>query len=155
MSICEAQFGASKQIPDPMNSRLGGLVVLSLLLLAGCASPADRIATNQAMFDSWPVDVREKIRAGQVAVGFAPEMVLVALGQPDRKVLRTSAQGTAEVWTYLDHRPHFSIGVGMGSVGRSSAVGGSVAMTDQAWHESHVITVIFEAGKVAAIEASK
>ena len=138
-----------------MISRFGGLVVLLLLLLAGCASPADRIASNQAMFDSWSPSDREKIRAGQVAVGFAPEMVLVALGQPDRKVLRTTAQGTAEVWTYFDHRPHFSIGVGMGSVGRSSAVGGSVAMTDEAWHESHVITVIFEGGKVAAIEASK
>ncbi|MBS0662748.1 MAG: hypothetical protein JSR48_05750 [Verrucomicrobia bacterium] len=136
-----------------MNSPIRGLMVWSLLLLAGCATSADRIASNQAMFDSWPAEVREKVRAGQAAVGFTPDMVLVALGQPDRKVLRTSAQGTAEVWTYFDHGPHFSIGVGMGSGGRSSAVGGSVAMTDQAWRDSRVITVTFESGKVSAIES--
>jgi len=90
-----------------------------------------------------------------VAVGFSPEMALVALGEPDRRSTRTTAAGTVEVWTYFDHGPHFSFGIGAGSAHGSSAVAGGVAVNDGGFRGDEMRRVIFDGGKVAAIESRK
>lgn len=138
-----------------MKTLFYGLAAALLLLLVGCSTPAARISSNQAAFDSWPADVREKVGLGKVAVGFTPEMVLVALGEADRKSTRTTAAGTVEVWSYFDHGPHFSFGLGMASGGRHSAVGGGVAVGDQGFHDDEILRVIFDGGRVAAIESRR
>ncbi|MDI1319281.1 MAG: hypothetical protein PSW75_03680 [bacterium] len=101
----------------------------AIALLAGCSTPDSRIARHRAAFDQLPAAVQQKIRAGQVDVGFTPEMVQLALGEPDRVFTRRSENGDTEVWGYQDHGPHFSIGLGVGSGGRHSSVGGGVAMS--------------------------
>lgn len=70
------------------------------LWLAGCATPDSRIKKNQALFDSLPTEAQEQIREGQVALGFTPEMVKLAVGEPDRRAIRTDAAGRTEVWSY-------------------------------------------------------
>ena len=56
---------------------------------------------NQAVFDDYPADVKEKIRNEQVAVGFTRQMVTIALGDPDVIYTRTDGSGvTREVWTF-------------------------------------------------------
>ena len=82
--------------------------LLAIVLLAGCSTPDSRIAKAQSPFDRLPAEAREKIRAGQVDVGFTPEMVRLALGEPDRVYLRQSDQGETEVWGYRD-RGHVSV----------------------------------------------
>ena len=61
------------------------LIAAGSLLVAGCSTLESRISAQQAQFDTWPSEVREKIQAGRVDIGFTPEQVRVALGEPTRK----------------------------------------------------------------------
>jgi hypothetical protein len=70
------------------------------LWLAGCATPDARIRENQALFDSLPAEAQAQIREGRVALGFTPQMVGLAVGEPDRRAVRTDATGRTVVWTY-------------------------------------------------------
>jgi hypothetical protein len=79
-----------------------GLILLSALMLAGCATPAYRIRRNPELFASFPPDVQEKVRKGQVDIGFSPAMVTMALGRPAHIYRRQTATGTNEVWSYVD-----------------------------------------------------
>ena len=126
-----------------------------LLLVAGCATPASRISRHQSAFDQWPAEVREKVRAGRIDVGFTAEMVQVALGEADRKSTRTTAKGTSEVWAYFNHSPKFSIGLGLGASSGSTSYGGAVAVGDSGFLDDEVLRVIFEGGQVAAIETRR
>ena len=72
------------------------------LLLAGCATPEKRIQQNQEVFDAFPVAVQARIRGGQIDLGFTPDMVRIALGEPHRQTLRRSADGETEIWFYFD-----------------------------------------------------
>ncbi len=130
------------------------LASVSLMLaLAGCASLDSRISKNQAAFDSWPVEVRSAIRAGQVKIGFTPEQVRVALGDPHRVYSRESEEGEAEVWAYFESGPKFSFGVGVGSGGYGGGMGGGVAVSQSRNHLDEAKRIVFENGAVVAIEA--
>lgn len=130
------------------------LTMSALMLAASCATPESRIGKHQAVFNSWPADVQEKVRAGKVEVGFTPEMVRVALGEPDRLVTRTTEHGAAEGWVYSDKSPRFSFGLGLGSAHGSTAVGGGVRVGDD-FRDDEALRVMFENGKVSAIETRK
>ena len=139
-----------------MNKMLRCLPVLvALFAVAGCSTPASRIQSHQAAFDTWPAAVQQEVRAGRVGVGFTAEMVQVALGDADRAYARTTEHGTSEVWMYLDHGPKFSIGVGIGGYSGNTAVGGSMVVGDEAFRDNEVLRVIFDGGKVSAIESRR
>ncbi len=78
------------------------LALLSILAIAGCASPESRIKEKPEVFNSFPPDVQSKVRTGQVDIGYSKDMVYIALGKPDREYTRTTAEGTLEVWSYTD-----------------------------------------------------
>ena len=68
-----------------MNPLRSACLALPLaLLLAGCATPEKRIQQNQDLFDSFPVAAQARIRGGQIDLGFTPDMVRIALGDPQR-----------------------------------------------------------------------
>ena len=127
----------------------------ALLLAAGCSTPASRISRHQAAFDGWPAEVREKVRAGRIDVGFTPEMVRIALGEADRIFTRTTAQGTLEIWVYNDNTPSFSIGIGVGSSHGSTAYGGGVAVGSESFRDCEMLRVVFDGGRVAAVESRR
>lgn len=131
------------------------VATMSLLMLAvSCATTDSRIAKHQTEFNSWPPDVQEKVRAGKVELGFTPEMVRVALGDPDRVISRTTDRGVSEGWVYRDKGPRFSFGLGLGSAHGSSAVGAGVRVGDD-FREDEKLRVLFENGKVSALETPK
>ena len=78
------------------------LLLTTVLLLAasGCATPESRIKKNQALFDSFPAEVQEKVKAGQIDIGFTADMVAIALGKPGRVYQRKTTEGETEVWSY-------------------------------------------------------
>lgn len=134
-----------------MNTR----VLFSLLFLAfvGCATtPAERIAKNHAAFASWPPDVQTKVQAGEVALGFTADQVQMALGEPDHTFTRTTEKGTEEVWAYRDRKPRISIGLGVVGGGGSTRVGGATAVTSGGPYYDDVLRVVFEGGRVSAVE---
>ena len=133
-------------------SRPLALAVLALALVAaGCSTPDSRIEKHAAAFAGYPPAVQAKIRAGEVDVGFTPEMVTLALGKPDRIRRRLSGEGETDVWVYADKAPMFSFGVGVGGGGHHS--GGGVAVgTSTGGDRGDRLRVVFKAGKVTAIE---
>jgi hypothetical protein len=121
-----------------------------LLLVTSCSTPASRISKNQEEFFEWPVAVQEKIRAGEIDLGFTPEQVQMALGKPDRVATRTDHDGVGEVWSYPSKRPHFSFGVGVGTSSGHTSTGVGVATgTD---HSDETMRIVFAGGRVSAIE---
>lgn len=123
-----------------------------LILLAACASPESRIADNRTVFERYSPEVQQKIKTGQVDVGFTPEMVVMALGEPARKFMRKTEQGDTEVWSYHNDSPKFSIGLGVGSGGRGSSVGGGVGVSTGGHDPDEKIRVEFRNGAVTAVD---
>jgi len=79
-------------------------ILAAIALFAGCATPQTRIATNRALYDTLPAESQALIQEGRVAVGFTPDMVKLALGEPDRVYSRTDKSGTSESWAYTAYR---------------------------------------------------
>ena len=132
------------------------LTFAALLLLAACASsPEARIADHPAVFARFSPDVQQKIRAGRVEVGFTPEMVQLALGEPARKFVRRSDAGDTEVWSYHDNGPRFSFGIGVGTGGYHSGMGAGVAMSTGGYDPEERIRVEFRNGLVSTIDYLK
>ncbi len=128
------------------------LVFACLILLAACATPDSRIADNRTAFDKFPAETQQKIRTGQVEVGFTPEMVLMSLGEPARKFTRKTEMGDTDVWSYHDDSPKFSFGFGVGSGGRGSSVGGGVGVSTGGYDPDEKIRVEFRDGVVTAVD---
>lgn len=129
-------------------SVLAGLVMFA----AGCSTTASRIEKNQAAFAAASPEVQAKIRAGQVDVGFTLDQVMIALGEPDRRFTRTTEKGVSEVWAYADHGPAFSFGMGVGGGGGSTSVGTGVMVNTGGNRDSDRLRVVFDGGRVIALE---
>ena len=127
-------------------------VLACLMLLAACATPDSRIAGNRTAFEKFPVEIQQKIKAAQVDVGFTPEMVRMSLGEPARKFTRKTEMGDTEVWSYHDDAPKFSFGLGVGSGGRGSSVGGGVGVSTGGYDPDEKIRIEFRNGSVTAVD---
>lgn len=77
--------------------------LFGLFALIGCSTPQTRIRNNPALFSSLSPGDQELIKEGKVAVGFTPEMVKLAVGEPDRIYTRTDANGKNESWVYTSY----------------------------------------------------
>jgi len=128
---------------------------LMLLLSAACATPATRIRKNQAAFDKCPPAVQEKIRNGEVAVGFTAEQALLALGEPDRRFTRKFASETLQVWAYsgFEFRPTLGVGnsFGVGNAAYSTGLSLEQAQT----YPDEKTRLVFRDGVVISVETKE
>lgn len=126
------------------------------LLVTGCSTVDSRIAKNRDAFNTWPPAVQDKVVLGRIDIGFTPDQVRVALGEPDRVFTRTSSDGTSQIWSYRDRGPRFGfgVGVGVGSFGGRGGTFGSVGVgTDAGYRDDEKMGVVFDAtGHVSSIE---
>ena len=125
---------------------------LLALLLSGCSTPDSRIDSNRAAFNQFPADVQEKIKAGRIDVGFTPEMVRMALGEPARVYTRKTETGDTEVWIFTDSKPRISLGIGVASGGPHSAVGMGMQTSTGGYEPDEKTRVEFRNGRVDRIE---
>jgi hypothetical protein len=129
-----------------------------LLLLAGCATPARRIEQNRELFDSLPVAAQARIRGGQIDLGFSPDMVRIALGEPQRRLVRRAAGNEIEIWLYLDmvrryERQRAELdGLSISGPGGIRSVNGSAWVDVMQEREFVRCRVEFQNGIVSAIE---
>lgn len=131
------------------------LACLVLLAAAGCAStPTSRVAKNKALYSQWPADVQEKVAAGKIMVGFTPEQVRLALGEPSRTFIRTTHDGTAETWAYRENPARFNIGLGLASSGGSTGVSGRINVSNAGYRAGERTHVIFEGGRGSVTETA-
>ncbi|HUL53258.1 MAG TPA: hypothetical protein VLT83_07610 [Opitutaceae bacterium] len=84
-----------------MSHSLRLLLAAALLAFAGCSTIESRIREKAAVFDQIPPADQARIRQGIIAIGFTPDMVYMALGQPDRIRERTNRGGRETVWRYV------------------------------------------------------
>jgi len=79
-----------------------GILLLCLLGgLTACSTPQRRIQKNPELFAGFAPEEQDLIRAGQVELGFSPDMVRLARGNPSRRSLRITPDGEIEVWRYI------------------------------------------------------
>ena len=129
--------------------------LMLIALLSACSSPDSRIESNRAVFDKYPAEVQAKIRAGKVDVGFTPQMVKLALGEPSRRLTRKTEAGELEVWMYADNKPQISLGFGIGSGGSHSGMGVGMSTSTGGYQDDEKIRVEFRAGLVESVEYRK
>ena len=132
---------------------LGSLLVVAsiALLTLGCAStPDSRIKQSQALFDTYPVEVQSNIRIGKVVLGYDQAMVRMAMGDPDEISTEVDESGETLMWGYTRSRPGLSVGLGGGSYGGRTGMGGGVAMGSGPKRE-YVAIVEFRTGKVTSV----
>lgn len=100
----ESNFPRTGIVPTHMKTFFGLLVLVGgLVALAGCSTPETRIAHQPELFNHLTADQQQLIRQGRVGLGFTPEMVQLALGEPDRVRERIDANGRSEVWNYVEY----------------------------------------------------
>lgn len=129
-------------------------ILLVTAMLMACSSAATRISDQQSLFDAYPADVQQKIRAGQVDVGFTQDQVRMAVGEPTRRYSQQTTAGDSEVWAYSKSSPSFSFGLGAGSFG--SGIGSGVGVgTSTGGNSDDKLRVTFVAGKVTAVERTQ
>jgi hypothetical protein len=74
--------------------------VAALGFLAGCNSFNARARRMSAVYDQLPPGEQQRLQRGAIAIGDSPEMVWIALGNPDERRDLTSADGTHTTWVY-------------------------------------------------------
>jgi hypothetical protein len=109
----------------------GGALLAFGLLMAGCASssPMSRIDANRALYESWPIDVREAVLSGRVINDMTPEQVEMSVGKPAVKTVRSGRSGTEDIWIYREGSGGLgstTIGGGFGGIGVYKQGGGEV-----------------------------
>jgi hypothetical protein len=118
---------------------------------AGCSTTGSRIRDRQAVFDEYPEHVQQNLRAGVIEVGYTPEMVFIALGEPDRKSEVVTGEVVSQIWTWWTRSPGIGFGLGsfrsMGSVG----LGTGISVGDRAQREEQAV-VEFVSGRVRSFE---
>ncbi|HXT01236.1 MAG TPA: hypothetical protein VN915_11210 [Elusimicrobiota bacterium] len=137
-----------------MNAERLILTALLATVLAACAGPSARIKKHQAEFDAYPADVQQKIRKGQVDVGFTDQQVALALGRPDRIYARKTETSQQEVWAYggsYGSRVGVGLAIGAGGPGYTSA--GIAADSGPGIDRGEKTRVILQNGVVVAVES--
>lgn len=125
---------------------------LAAALLAACSSVDTRIKKHQAEFDSYPPEIQQKIRAGQVDPGFTFNQVEMALGAPDRTYTESSPGKEREIWSYGGGtEPRVGFGVGYGSWHRGGVGTGVAVGSGPGYAYEDRITVVFEGGRVVNV----
>lgn len=85
-----------------MNRRLFTTLMLaaSLGFLAGCQTVDDRIKQKPEVFAKLDAVTQDKVKQGIIDLGFSPDAVYFALGEPDQKRESVSAAGRSLTWIY-------------------------------------------------------
>lgn len=136
----------------------GLLVLAAVVALAGCSTPASRIKKNPELFASFPPEAQQQIQQGQIDLGFTPDMVSMALGEPNRIYNRTTTEGSVEVWSYTSKSTSTDRQRVSANIRYRDADGRSRSTTEWVWvdvardTEYERIRVEFKDGKVAAID---
>ena len=82
-------------------SLVGAGVALSLF--AGCNTFTSRARQMSGVYDQLPASEQQRLQRGMINVGDSPEMVYIALGNPDERRDVVNADGASNVWIYKSY----------------------------------------------------
>lgn len=146
------------------------LVPASLLLaataigLTGCNTFKSRAKEKSETFAQLTPDEKHRLKKGDINVGDTPDMVYIALGNPDEKRERTERNGASSVWIYRTYIDEYAGSVWAGY--RRVIVPARGGRGYIVYHEpitqdvyrtrvDEVIRVTFANGVVSTVEQSK
>ena len=84
------------------------LIVMATLLLSGCSTFEKRAEEKAAVYSQLDPATQEKLRNGVIEIGNTPDMVFIALGQPDSKSEQITADRREETWIYNSYYTEYS-----------------------------------------------
>jgi hypothetical protein len=79
------------------------LAALGLSLFAGCNTFQSRARQMSGVYDQLPASEQQRLQRGAINVGDTPEMVYIALGNPDERRDILTADGSQTVWSYKSY----------------------------------------------------
>ena len=90
-----------------MKSTLTLVCMVTAAFLAGCemSGASGRIEEKSAVFSSLTPEQKQIIEAGDIDLGFTPDMVYMALGKPSMSEVKDSHDGPVTMWTYNRYYP--------------------------------------------------
>jgi len=130
-------------------------IAAAVAVFAGCSTPEARIKKNPEIFSRLSAPDQQLIREGKVAIGFTPEMVRLALGDPDRVSTRTDAAGVNESWSYTTYETDEGVILYRGYYHRFMGWGDPFFpyyMSYPSRREREYFKVVFAGGRVSAVE---
>ena len=89
-----------------MKHRISFSLVLAAVvasLVAGCNTFNSRARQMSGVYDQLPASEQQRLQRGAINVGDTPEMVYIALGNPDERRDILTADGTQTVWSYKSY----------------------------------------------------
>lgn len=136
-------------------------LLLVALGLAGCSTINSRIKEKPDTFSALTPEQQARVKTGEVAIGDSSDVVYIALGTPDSRRERRSADGRTTEWIYRSYRQEY---VGTSFVGYRRVV--TYNQLAQRYYVSHIpmhtavyaehaeddIRVTFRDGRVTMIE---
>ncbi len=133
-----------------------------MLFLSGCLTPEarreQRISRNPDLFYSFPEAIQEKVRRGEVDIGFNEQMTRMSLGQPEKIFRRKDADGVSVSWQYYSstrytdyERVHVPV-THVDDDGNSHIHYEWVTVDRDRWEEELRTQVEFEDGAVVSVE---
>jgi len=89
-----------------MKSRWMGLYVGGFLagMLAGCSTFSSRVGEKRAVFEGLAHADQIRLKTGAINIGDSPDLVYIALGNPDERRIHKTATSTEEIWIYYIYR---------------------------------------------------
>lgn len=90
------------------------VLAAAALLLGACSTIESRIQEKSAVFNSLDPVAKDKISHGDIDLGFTPDMVYIALGDPDARRERISSTGSTEEWVYRSYYSDYAGSAFMG-----------------------------------------
>ena len=142
----------------PFNKTLAVAGAVFALGLAGCSTPETRISRSPELFASLSAADQQTIKEGRVALGFTPEMVKLALGDPDRVWTRTDSSGVSEVWRFMTYESDAGVYLYRGYYHRHYFYGDPFFpyyLNYPARRERDYLKITFTGGRVSAIEEER
>ena len=88
-----------------MKTRLSACLALgaALLFTAGCNTFDSRARQMSGVYNQLPATEQQRLKRGAINVGDTPEMVYIALGNPDERRDTMTATGTWTTWVYRSY----------------------------------------------------
>jgi hypothetical protein len=126
-------------------------IAVGLLVVTACSTTDSRIEDEQALFESYPEEVQQRIREGRVDVGDTGEMVRMTLGNPNETSSVSEEQGDIVQWAYTKSRPGIGVGVGGGNYGYGRGGGGGGISVGSGPRKDYTAIVDFQNGIVSRV----
>jgi hypothetical protein len=80
-----------------------GVAAAAISLFAGCNTFNSRARQMSGVYDSLPASEQQRLQRGTINVGDTPEMVYIALGNPDERRELLTADGAQNTWVYKSY----------------------------------------------------